>query len=488
MINTGIYLRVSTDEQAKEGFSIRAQEEKLRSYAQAKDWHIYNIYADEGISGKDIDGRPAIRQLIADVISKKVNNVLIYKIDRLTRSTKNLIELVELFNQNNCAFNSLSEAIDTSSATGRMFLKIVGIFAEFERENLAERVRLGLERKAKEGYTISTYMPSYGYNKGAGTKVQQIDPQEAAIVSRVFNMYLHDDYSLSKIARLLNAEAITGKKGSRWSDRTVKNLLTNVNHIGKVRYAMEDASRYFEASGKHEPILDEATFYQVQDKLGKIKKVSKTKRPSSAVYFCGLLYCPACGGKYVTRWQYRGRANASYPSYRCRNSLVKKCRNKPNISHPKLEQAFLEYITLVEDFPKSLIEDLQPTNAINHTQEIEAITAEIEQSSKKASEIMALYTASIIDFKTYQSMTALSSQQRSELEERLNHLASATKKKHYTTADIIPNIRDNWQVLDNNERLQFVQKFVNKIIVHAKAYEGRYFNSIFIDNVTFNEF
>jgi len=390
-LSTGIYIRVSTEEQAKDGFSIRAQEEKLRSYAIAKDWHIFNVYADEGISGKDIDGRPAVRQLIADVTDKKINNVLIYKIDRLTRSTKNLIELVELFNKNNCAFNSLSESIDTGSATGRMFLKIMGIFAEFERENLAERVKLGLERKAKEGFTISTYLPSFGYSKGTGVKIQQIEPNEAAIVRRIFNMYLHDDYSFSKIAKTLNAEVIKSKKGKRWSDRTVKQLLTNVNYIGKVRYGMEDADRYFEANGKHEPIIDEALFYQVQDKINKIKKISRTKRPGSAAYFCGLLYCPLCGAKYVTRWQYRGK-NSAYPSYRCKNALLKTCTNSPNISHAKLERVFAQYIS---------------------------------------------------------------------------------------EADIF--------ALNNEERLQFVQKFIKKIVAHGETCEGQYFNRIVIDDLCYNE-
>ena len=167
---TGIYVRVSTEEQVREGYSIRAQEEKLRSYAALKNWHVYGIYADEGISGKDIDGRPEMKRLIADIAGGKVNNVLVYKIDRLTRSTKNLIELIELFNQHQCAFNSLNEAIDTSTATGRMFLKIVGIFAEFERENLAERIRLGYERKAREGFSMCTLIPSYGYDRQKGQR------------------------------------------------------------------------------------------------------------------------------------------------------------------------------------------------------------------------------------------------------------------------------------------------------------------------------
>ena len=123
-LSTAIYVRVSTDEQANEGYSIRAQTEKLKSYSLLKEWDIFDIYADEGISGKNIVDRPAINRLIADVESGRVNNVLVFKVDRLTRSTKNLLELVELFEDCNCTFNSLTESIDTDSPSGRMFLKI----------------------------------------------------------------------------------------------------------------------------------------------------------------------------------------------------------------------------------------------------------------------------------------------------------------------------------------------------------------------------
>ena len=150
MLETGIYVRVSTEEQAQEGYSIRAQEEKLRDYARIKDWLVYKIYIDDGISGKNITDRPAIIEMIEDVKNGNIKNVLVFKIDRLTRSVADLISLVELFNGHECAFNSLTESIDTHSATGRMFIKILGIFAEFERENIAERARLGFERKAKE--------------------------------------------------------------------------------------------------------------------------------------------------------------------------------------------------------------------------------------------------------------------------------------------------------------------------------------------------
>ena len=323
MINTGIYIRVSTEEQAKEGYSIRAQMEKLKSYADIKDWQVYKVYSDEGISGKDIEGRPAIREMIADVENGKINNVLVYKIDRLTRSTKNLIELVDLFNHHHCAFNSLNESIDTSSATGRMFLKIVGIFAEFERENLAERVKMGKERKVREGYSICSWTQSYGYKRELGQNIQVIIPEEAIIVRRIFNMYLHDDYSLNKIARVLNTEKIPTKtKKNIWQGCTIKVLLRNPTYLGKVRYSLNDPAKYFEAEGQHEAIIEESLFYQVQEKLEKIKYFSRTKRPRSDVYFCGVLYCSHCGGRMTTKWNYSRRIDGSkkeYANYICTN-------------------------------------------------------------------------------------------------------------------------------------------------------------------------
>ena len=114
-VSTAIYVRVSTEEQAQEGFSIRGQTEKLKSYALLKEWDIFDIYSDEGISGKNITERPAINRLISDIESGKVNNVLVFKVDRLTRSTRDLLELTELFEEYNCAFNSLTESIDTDT-------------------------------------------------------------------------------------------------------------------------------------------------------------------------------------------------------------------------------------------------------------------------------------------------------------------------------------------------------------------------------------
>ena len=137
-MQTAIYCRVSTEEQATEGFSIHAQKDKLTKYALSNDWDIVDYYVDDGISGKNLTERPQVSRLIEDVKKGKIKNVLIYKLDRLTRSVKDLIYLIELFDKNNCTFNSQTEKIDTSNAVGRMFVKIIGIFAEFERENIPQ--------------------------------------------------------------------------------------------------------------------------------------------------------------------------------------------------------------------------------------------------------------------------------------------------------------------------------------------------------------
>ena len=266
-IKTGIYVRVSTEEQAKEGFSIRAQQDKLKDFIKIKGWELYDVYIDEGISGKNITERPAINRLIADVMQKKVENVLVFKIDRLTRSTKDLITLMETFNNNNCAFNSLMESIDTGTPSGRMFIKIIGIFAEFERENLIERVSVALEKKVREGYTISGFSVPYGYIRENGNREITINEEESKIVKEIFSMYLSKHKTLYDIAKTLTMRNIKTGSGNEWNASSVKYVLTNPIYIGKVRYSVRDENRYFEAEGKHEVIISEEIYNGVQNKI-----------------------------------------------------------------------------------------------------------------------------------------------------------------------------------------------------------------------------
>ena len=308
----GIYVRVSTDEQANNGFSIRAQIDKLSGYCKLKDWSIFDIYSDEGKSGKNINERSELIRLINDIKLRKINSILVYKIDRLTRSTKDLIELVELFNKYNCSFNSFTESIDTSSSTGRMFIKIIGIFAEFERENIAERVRMGLERKVKEGYSIASRNVSYGYDKSPTKGLLVVNQYEAYVVKRIFNLYLNN-YSFTDISKYLNKYNVKTKNKEKWNSKTVRLILTNSTYIGKVRYGI-NKKYYFENPGRHEAIVSKEIFDRAIRKLnssslnhnvycccGKKLTVKKTIYYSSKkrkkVKYCKF-YCSKCNNSF----------------------------------------------------------------------------------------------------------------------------------------------------------------------------------------------
>ena len=301
---TGLYMRVSTEDQARDGFSIHAQKDKLTKYALANDWNIVDYYIDDGISGKNLTERGEVTRLIEDVKSKKINNVLVYKLDRLTRSVKDLIYLIELFDRYNCTFNSQTEKIDTSNAVGRMFVKIIGIFAEFERENLAERVTLGYEQKTKEGnYTNCNGVFGYDYIKGDG--ILKVNIEEANYVKNIFEWYLNGD-SMIEISRKLKYLNVPTKRGGKWSQSTISSILTNPLYIGNVRYGIHKQNG-FEVIGKNiTSIVDKSLFYDVQD-LIKNRKNNNNKKTSDDTYYFKVLSSNICSSKYSAKIQIKNK-------------------------------------------------------------------------------------------------------------------------------------------------------------------------------------
>ena len=340
---TGIYIRVSTEEQAKEGFSINAQKEKLISYANINNWKIYDFYIDDGISGKNITDRPSVTRLIEDVKNGKVNNILIYKLDRLTRSVKDLISLIEMFEDYNCSFNSVTEKLDTSNAVGRMFIKIIGIFAEFERENLAERVSFGYEQKTREGnYTNTNGVNGYDYIVGSGQLV--VNEIEKDIVNKIFDLYLEGN-SMIKIAERLNKEKVPTKRGGNWSQSTINSILTNPLYIGKIRYGVNKRiqNKSFNVNGKQKPIVKKDKFYKVQEIIKNRKCFYSKKYPGEKAYFVTVLRCSKCGEGFHAKMSKQANKDKTYITYYCNNTQKAKC-NCTGISHMKISKEFDNYI------------------------------------------------------------------------------------------------------------------------------------------------
>ena len=498
-LSTGIYVRVSTEEQAQEGYSVRAQIEKLKSYALLKEWDVFDIYADEGISGKNIKDRPAVNRLIEDIKSGNINNVLVFKVDRLTRSTKNLLELVELFEDCDCAFNSLTESIDTETPSGRMFLKIIGIFAEFERENLASRLKLGLERKAKEGFSLANHNLSYGYIREPGQKIQTIDLDEAQIVREIFSMFAEKNYSMNKIARILNERKVPTKtKTCSWEGTTVKSVLINPTYIGKVRYSMADENRYFEADGQHERIISEELFYLAQDRINHFAHTSRTKHPREASYFCGVLTCSMCKSKFTTHNYLYKAADGSeqyLASYRCRGKI--NCSREiicssPAASHKKIELAFMEYMQTINDITE---DNGLSISEIAKKAGRELLTAIVDYEKKlsrlqgRKKQVMEQYVQGVLEFDEYKSMIQVFNEQYerldSELQRKKEEIASVAETPEVYPEDIAADIAQNWEHLSNGERMIFIQRFVKKINITIGREKGKT-SAVRIDGIEFH--
>lgn len=483
-IITGIYIRVSTEDQAKDGFSIHAQRDKLTKYAEANDWNIHDYYIDDGISGKNLEGRPEVKRMLDDIKNRKINNILIYKLDRLTRSTKDLIYLIELFENYNCTFNSQTEKIDTSNAVGRMFVKIIGIFAEFERENLAERVSFGYEQKTREGH-YTNCNGVYGYDYIVGEKKLIVNELEKEIVNRVFDEYI-DGKSYLSIAKTFNMENISTKRGGKWASSTIKSILHNPLYLGKVRYGVTKKlkDRSFIVDGNNiEPIVEEAKWNRAND-IAKIRKHHSVRRyPSENSYYFHIIKCGMCGGNISARQQTKDRK--IYITYKCNNSKRGFCECK-GFSQNKINDSFSKYLeTLKKIKPDKSI--LKRNDVINdNNKKINSIKMQITKLNNRKKKIRTQFIDELLNIDDYKKMNDEIDKYINNFNNTLVNIKKSLGKisDKYTfeeIKDLISNIKLNWDYLNNKERQQFLERFVENIKVIKKNDSSK----LIIDSVKF---
>ena len=280
---TVAYCRVSTEEQATEGFSIDGQAEKLRAYASLNDLGEVTVISDPGRSGKDME-RAGLQQLLAMVEAGHVSHVLLWRLDRLSRNLGDLIELADSFGRAGVALHSFTEKIDLSSATGRMFYNILGSFAQFYREQLAENVRMGMQQAAREGRWLNR--PKTGYDLVNGVLVPNGDAER---VREIFKLR----------AAGVSYQAIEDRTGIRYS--TVCSIVDSRIYLGEVLLN----GQWF--AGKHEPLITSGEFEAAH--LGHVPGRRRGRDLLSGRVFCGL-----CGKRMAVEQNGEGRV-----MYRCRH-------------------------------------------------------------------------------------------------------------------------------------------------------------------------
>lgn len=251
-VKAAIYTRVSTEDQAKEGFSLDAQLEKLRAYCTARDWQIAGEYVDEGYSGRKTR-RPAYTRMMEEI--NKWDALLVIKMDRIHRNSKNFMFMMEHLNKNKKEFVSMSESFDTSTAIGRFVMNIIQGIAQLESEQIGERVYIGMEQKARTNAGVLGFNIPYGYDYLDGKF--NVNLTEAPVIKNIYSWYL-DNKSMGEIAKILNDTKVPTKNRGFWAKKMVSTILKNPVYCGYLRWEK------FVNKSDHEPIITVQYFNTVQ--------------------------------------------------------------------------------------------------------------------------------------------------------------------------------------------------------------------------------
>jgi len=349
-LRCAIYTRVSTDNQAEIEFnSCEAQEEKIKSFIKSQEnMKVCKVYSDAGFTGANLN-RPALQELLEDIKHAEINIVVVYKIDRLTRSPKDFYYLIEIFEKYNVDFISVTERFDTSTPSGRLLRNIMLTFAQFERELASERTKDKMLQRAQKGMWNGGIVP-YGYK--VENKKLVINENEAKIVRQIFESYITSG-SVAKIYNELQANGIKDRNRLSFSKSRISYILRNVIYTGKIKYA----GKIYQ--GVHEPLISKDIFNLAQEIHKKKKRVLRLYKNYLLV---GLIKCKECGSymtpSYTNKWK-QGKLRRYY-YYRCTKTTKRNwdaCSTKM-VSADRLEKYVfenLERISLDRQYIDSLI-------------------------------------------------------------------------------------------------------------------------------------
>lgn len=375
-----IYIRVSTREQAEEGYSIGEQQERLIKYAEAMGWTVVRVFIDPGHSGATMD-RPGLQEMIAAI--NDVDIVLVDKLDRLSRSLYDTLYMIQkVFGDQDVSFVSRNEAFDTSTSFGRAMVGILAVFAELERERIKERMADGRNGRAKEGKWHGQPPTGYDYDKQSG--VLQINAYEAVQIREAFDLAAQR-VPLLEIVKGFHEKGYRTKTGT-WRVESLRGILASRAYLGEVKHRGE----WF--PGLHTPLIDLELFDAVQVILAERSKANDKYKPGKryASPLGGLIWCKHCGAKYLWR---SGKERSYYSCgsrAKCDPKLVKdpNCKNKIYRDF-RLENMIYDEIRQLKSDP-GYVEKLR--SSVDTSEKQAVIEARIKALSSQISKLMDLYS------------------------------------------------------------------------------------------------
>lgn len=357
-----IYTRKSTNEGLDQDFtSLDNQRESAESYIKSQQHEGWNIspelYDDGGFTGANIE-RPGLQKLLTHIKEGHINCVVVYKVDRLSRSLMDFTQLLEFFDKSNVTFVSVTQHFNTNTSMGRLTLNILLSFAQFEREIISERTKDKMSAIRKKGQWLGG-RPPIGYDLDRERKKLIINETEVELIKEIYQLYLKGN-SLLGVTQILNSRGLRTKRveskngkifgGNPFDLTNIQSILKNVLYIGKVIYGGQIYA------GQQPAIVDEETFGKVQEKLAENRRARKTtKKTDGSGLLSRLLKCKACG--YMMSHTYTlKKGNLKYRYYQCNNAQKRgfgSCPNK-SINAQTIEDEIISYLrkTIAEHKPK----------------------------------------------------------------------------------------------------------------------------------------
>lgn len=340
-IKVGVYVRVSTEDQAREGHSLDEQLDRIKAFCKFKKYKIAKIYVEDGKSAKDMKGRPEFQKMIKDICSGKINTVCIYKLDRLTRSVKDLEEILVLFENEKCDLVSVTEEINTNNAFGKFFIRLVILLAQLEIDQTRERTIMGLVGTVKQGIPIGK-LP-LGYKRDKNNKVEKlkkkaiIDEESAPTIRRIFDLYLKG-YSYYYIAEKLKEE---GNDLMDWKDWSIQKILNNRLYCGDIEHRKTLADK---ETVIYEDVVPAIVSKSVFNDCQVLMEKNKQSFGGNVEYMFGrVLYCAKCGSMLCV---------SAAKKRTIKHYICKKCNSR--INENKVEKQLLDKLGNITEFNMAL--------------------------------------------------------------------------------------------------------------------------------------
>ena len=413
----GLYMRVSTEDQAREGFSLPEQKERLESFCKFKGYEIIDYYEDAGISAKTGNHRPEFERLKDDIKAKKINTIVALKLDRITRSIYDWENLMTFLDENDAYLDCVNDEINTTTANGKMISRLLMSVSQNEIERTSERTKIGMAGAIKQGHI--PHVAPLGYKHE--DKKLVIDYSTKDIVIRIFDLY-YNGYSYQKISKLFKEEKVLGK--DNWRDSTIMGILENEIYKGDFVHGKKTKHpTYYE--DVIEPIISKEMWEDCQVQK---KKNSRSYKRTLTYLYLQKLKCPKCsrilGGKATTK-----KNGNTYFYYYCNDCKIEFKEKVINDYFSQFIDELTEYDSVVNQFFLPMIKQ-------KFDEPKEQLEKEINEQKSKLERIKKAYINGVFELKEYNEEKKIVEKAISELESKLD-TTDCVEELRFTPKDIL---------------------------------------------------